>query len=163
MSLKRASSLYSHTAKDVTGRDRTFHGLRAFYATVRRSQGAVDAQIGAEMGHAAGALVERVYAGLPPQWRGFEAMSFRCSPRVFAWWNAWETIALPLSDQRLRASKSSNRGQRLVEVIPRFPRVHLPKAGKIRDELRSVELANPGSVGVELCGGNPAPDAGLGD
>lgn len=46
---------------------RTSHGLRAFYVTVRRSQGVSDAQISEELGHRSGAgLIARVY-GQPQQ------------------------------------------------------------------------------------------------
>ena len=46
---------------------RTSHGLRAFYVTVRRSQGVSDSQISEELGHRSGAgLIARVY-GQPHQ------------------------------------------------------------------------------------------------
>jgi integrase len=47
----------------------TSHGLRAFYVLVRRSQGATDACIAAELGHqTGGSTVERVYGGIPLNW-----------------------------------------------------------------------------------------------
>lgn len=46
---------------------RTTHGMRAYYVTVRRSQGTSDAQISEELGHRSGAgLIARVY-GQPSQ------------------------------------------------------------------------------------------------
>ena len=47
----------------------TSHGLRAGYVLIRRSQGATDAQIAAELGHlTGGSTVEKVYGGIPINW-----------------------------------------------------------------------------------------------
>jgi integrase len=56
---------------------RTSHGLRAFYVTVRRSQGASDAQIAAEIGDATGAtLIASTYGAVPPNWTGSAGLTF---------------------------------------------------------------------------------------
>ena len=47
----------------------TSHGMRAFYVTVRRSQGATDALIAHEIGHqSGGATLAGTYGGVPPNW-----------------------------------------------------------------------------------------------
>lgn len=47
----------------------TPHGARAFFVTVRRSQGAPDSQIALEIGHTSGgATLSAVYGGVPPDW-----------------------------------------------------------------------------------------------
>lgn len=48
---------------------RTSHGLRAYYVTVRRSQGVDDAVIAAEIGDKTGAaIIASTYGDLPPNW-----------------------------------------------------------------------------------------------
>jgi hypothetical protein len=45
------------------------HGARAFFVTVRRSQGAPDSQIALEIGHTSGGnTLSSVYGGVPPSW-----------------------------------------------------------------------------------------------
>lgn len=47
----------------------TTHGARAFFVTVRRSQGALDSQIALEIGHTSGGnTLLSVYGGVPPEW-----------------------------------------------------------------------------------------------
>ena len=47
----------------------TSHGLRAFYVTVRRSQGVTDNQVAWEIGHTSGGrTLAEVYGGVPPHW-----------------------------------------------------------------------------------------------
>jgi integrase len=47
----------------------TPHGARAYYVTVRRSQGATDSQIALEIGHTSGGnTLSTVYGGVPPDW-----------------------------------------------------------------------------------------------
>jgi integrase len=49
------------------GENRTSHGLRSYYVTVRRSQGASDAQIAIELGHRSGpGLIVQVYGEARP-------------------------------------------------------------------------------------------------
>lgn len=50
--------------------DRTAHGLRAYFVTVRRSQGVMDGQIAAEIGDQTVALISSTYGQVPPGWRG---------------------------------------------------------------------------------------------
>jgi integrase len=62
----------SHSLRRVRpklGRKITSHGFRAFYVTVRRSNGIMDSQIAWEIGHTSGGptLIE-VYGGVPPHW-----------------------------------------------------------------------------------------------
>ncbi|KAF0178686.1 MAG: hypothetical protein FD161_1730 [Limisphaerales bacterium] len=56
---------------------RTAHGLRAFFVTVRRSQGISDGQIAAEIGDRTGAaIIASTYGAVPPNWRGGSEISF---------------------------------------------------------------------------------------
>jgi integrase len=65
------------------------HGLRAFYVTVRRSQGISDAQIAAEIGDASGAqIIAQVYGAVPPNWRGKAELTWlpaAGNPAWFPW------------------------------------------------------------------------------
>ena len=64
----------------------TSHGLRAFYVLVRRSQGATDSQIAAELGHTTGgSTVERVYGGCPINWLNGGGLNLSWVPRKVAW------------------------------------------------------------------------------
>ena len=56
--------------RDLKLPKRTAHGLRSFYATRRRGDGATEAQIAAEMGITSIALLEQVYGSRPPNWQG---------------------------------------------------------------------------------------------
>lgn len=57
---------------------RTSHGLRALFVTVRRSQGASDAQIAAEIGDATGAtLIASTYGAVPSNWQGGSDLQFQ--------------------------------------------------------------------------------------
>lgn len=58
------------------GKPRTSHGLRAYYVTLRRSQGAPDGQIAAEIGDKTASLIETTYGAIPPNWRGSEPLSW---------------------------------------------------------------------------------------
>jgi integrase len=72
----------------------TPHGLRAYYVTVRRSQGISDAQIAAAIGDKTGAsMIVTTYGAIPPNWAG-------SAPKLG--WNpsednlpAWELLDLP--------------------------------------------------------------------
>lgn len=56
---------------------RTSHGLRAYYVTVRRSEGIPDAQIAAEIGDRTGAsIIASTYGEVPPNWRGGNELGF---------------------------------------------------------------------------------------
>jgi integrase len=64
----------------------TSHGLRAFYVLVRRSQGATDSQIAAELGHlTGGSTVEKVYGGVPLNWLNGGGPNLSWVPKVAAW------------------------------------------------------------------------------
>jgi integrase len=55
--------------KGLIKRKVTPHGARAFFVTVRRSQGAPDSQIALEIGHTSGgSTLAAVYGGVPPDW-----------------------------------------------------------------------------------------------
>jgi hypothetical protein len=55
--------------KALISRRITPHGARAFFVTVRRSQGAPDSQIALEIGHTSGgSTLSAVYGGVPPEW-----------------------------------------------------------------------------------------------
>jgi integrase len=69
-SLARVSQL-------VIGEKRTSHGCRAFYVTTRRSEGASDAQIAAEIGDKTGApIIVSTYGAIPDNWRGGKALKW---------------------------------------------------------------------------------------
>ncbi len=61
----------------------TSHGMRSFYVTVRRSQGASDAQIAGEIGDKTVSLISSTYGDRPPNWVGGEVLSF--TPETPAW------------------------------------------------------------------------------
>lgn len=77
--LRRASSVVSD------GKPRTSHGLRAYYVTMRRSQGAPDGQIAAEIGDKTASLIETTYGAIPPNWRGENPLSWLPSGFPPAW------------------------------------------------------------------------------
>lgn len=65
---------------------RTSHDLRAFYVTVRRSQGIPDAQIAAEIGDRMGAaIIASTYGAIPPNWRGGPQIDFLPTKQEKAW------------------------------------------------------------------------------
>lgn len=67
---KKGGRLTEKERTAVRFRKYTSHGARAFYVTVRRSHGVVDAQIADEIGHTTpGSTLEKVYGGIPPNWR----------------------------------------------------------------------------------------------
>jgi integrase len=64
----------------------TGHGLRAHYVLLRRSQGATDAQIAAELGHlTGGSTVEKVYGGIPANWLNGGGPKLSWVPSKLAW------------------------------------------------------------------------------
>jgi integrase len=68
--LRSLGRAMTRVAPLVCGAHRTPHGLRAFYVTVRRSQGVSDAQIAAEIGDKTTSLISTTYGECPPNWRG---------------------------------------------------------------------------------------------
>ena len=63
------------------------HGARAYFVTVRRSQGASDGQIAIEIGHTSGgSTLSAVYGGVPPEWihwRHGSGENVILTPRVY--------------------------------------------------------------------------------
>lgn len=76
---------------------RTSHGLRAYYVTVRRSQGISDAQIAAEIGDATGAaIIAETYGAVPPNWQGGQDLGFMSVDAPPSW---LQTSFAPIKDQ----------------------------------------------------------------
>lgn len=75
----------------------TSHGLRSYYVTVRRSQGASDAQIAAEIGDRSGpAIIASTYGAIPPNWQGSPGLDWLPSGP-----SAWTALAgTPPSSKR---------------------------------------------------------------
>lgn len=61
------------------------HGLRSFYVTKRRSDGAPDVQIAAEIGDRTVSLISQTYGDVPPNWFGAKKLSFKPSEGEPAW------------------------------------------------------------------------------
>ncbi len=81
----RAQSL-TRALRRISKVRRTSHGLRAYYVTVRRSQGVSDAQIAAEIGDKSGAaIIVSTYGAVPPNWRGSDALSWLPTKGKPAW------------------------------------------------------------------------------
>jgi integrase len=95
-----SSCSLNHALKRITAKlnlpHRHTHALRAFFVTVRRSQGVSDAQIAAEIGDVTGAsIIAQVYGAIPPNWRGGPGVSF-LPETGFPAWHQW----LPQSRQQ---------------------------------------------------------------
>ena len=70
---------------------RTAHGMRAYYVTVRRSQGIPDAQIAAEIGDATGAqIITSTYGDLPPNWSSSTAGKLDWTPKGEPAWKIFK-------------------------------------------------------------------------
>lgn len=83
----------THALKQITAQlklpHRTSHGLRAYYVTVRRSEGISDAQIASELGQRSGAaLIVSTYGAVPPNWSGGAELTWL--PRTGA--PAWDLL-----------------------------------------------------------------------
>jgi len=64
------SKALARVAPDAVGHDVISHGLRAYYVTVRRSQGINDGQIAWEIGDKSGpAIISSTYGDPPPSWK----------------------------------------------------------------------------------------------
>ena len=81
--------------RDLRLPKRTAHGLRSFYATRRRGDGATEAQIAAEMGITSIALLEQVYGSRPPNWQGQKKITMAPDNAIPAW-HRWK----PKSQER---------------------------------------------------------------
>jgi hypothetical protein len=65
--------------------------LRAYYVTVRRSQGVGDGQIADEIGDSSGAAtVVQSYGGIPPNWRGAAGLTWMPKGEP-----AWKALKMP--------------------------------------------------------------------
>jgi integrase len=87
-----------HKLKDIAGpicgAHRTSHGLRAYYVTVRRSQGISDAQIAAEIGDRSGAeIIASTYGQIPPNWQGRAGLTWL--PKGLPAWSVFQTKGMP--------------------------------------------------------------------
>lgn len=85
----------------ISAGHRTSHGLRAYYVTMRRSEGIKDGQIADEIGDKSGAaIVVSSYGAVPPNWRGSAALSWLPTEGK----PAWSVLDMPnlidLSDER---------------------------------------------------------------
>lgn len=61
----------------------TPHGLRAYFVTVRRSQGIADAQIAAEIGDKTGPMIiAQTYGDIPPNWKGAAGLTWEPTPNA---------------------------------------------------------------------------------
>ncbi len=67
--------------RNTIGKKITSHAMRAFYVTVRRSNGISDIQIAYEIGHtSAGKTLASVYGGVPPHWLTDEGPKMKWMP-----------------------------------------------------------------------------------
>jgi len=64
---------------------RTSHGLRSYFVTRRRGDGATEAQIASELGITSIALLEQVYGGRPPNWDGMRQIRYWPDGAAPAW------------------------------------------------------------------------------
>lgn len=89
-----ASCSLTHALRTVgpilCGGRRTSHGLRAYYVTVRRSQGISDGQIAAEIGDSSGpSIISSTYGAIPPNWRGQAGIGWGFAGDK--WYTRWYT------------------------------------------------------------------------
>jgi integrase len=71
----------------------TPHGCRAFFVTMRRSQGIPDAQVAAEIGDRTGAsIITSTYGAIPPNWQGKAGLSW-LPPGCPAWGTLRGTVS----------------------------------------------------------------------
>lgn len=107
---------------------RTSHGLRAYFVTVRRSQGVADGQIAAEIGDSSGAaIIASTYGAIPPNWQGEQGLTWLPAGSPPAWeplltrlecspiCSPSETLPAPTADARQNpASARVDRGFPLI-------------------------------------------------
>ena len=78
---------------------RTSHGLRAYYVTMRRSEGIADGQIAAEIGDRSGpAIISQTYGDIPPNWKGAAKLSWMPDEAK----PAWDVFGFPKNAVALR-------------------------------------------------------------
>jgi integrase len=91
---------------DKIGRKITSHGMRAFYVTVRRSNGIPDIQIAYEIGHtSAGKTLASVYGGVPPHWLTEDGPKLKWLPESGK--PAWEAISSKPAEPQHPAQNSA--------------------------------------------------------
>lgn len=91
----------THALRSLPG-SYTSHSMRAYFVTVRRSQGIGDAQIAAEIGDRTGAaIIADTYGAVPPNWQGRKGMDW-LPPNGSAAWEVLgirEKVLVTLGDQ----------------------------------------------------------------
>jgi integrase len=91
-----AHALKRFREKGLIKRRITPHGARAFFVTVRRSQGAPDSQIALEIGHTSGgSTLSAVYGGVPPEWVRGGGPKMSWLPGQPAWSDLLERLQQP--------------------------------------------------------------------
>lgn len=79
----------NNALRDATGALKlqhiTPHGLRSFYVTKRRSDGAADSQIAAEIGDKTVDLIHKTYGDRPANWTGGEKLEWKPTKGEPAW------------------------------------------------------------------------------
>ncbi len=87
-----AHALKRMRAKGALERKIIPHGARAYFVTVRRSQGASDNQIALEIGHTSGgSTLSAVYGGVPPDWLKGHGPKMSWLPSGKPAWTSLET------------------------------------------------------------------------
>ena len=81
----------------------TPHGLRSFYVTKRRSDGASDPQIAGEIGDQTAGLMQTTYGARPDNWTGGKALSWLPSHGQPAW-ERWKNQKLSVESKRVHAT-----------------------------------------------------------
>lgn len=76
-------------ARDLGLPQRRAHGLRSFYVTKRRSDGAQDTQIASEIGDKTTSLISKTYGSVPPNWVRGEPLKF-VPKKVEPAWSKWK-------------------------------------------------------------------------
>jgi integrase len=96
---------------------RTPHGLRSFFATVRRAAGASDAQIAAEMGDRTVAVIHAHYGDRPANWTGGIALDWSPSQST----DAWSDVLAQSTVQSNVCQISRNSNQKVSDFPPSNP------------------------------------------
>jgi integrase len=79
--------------KALSLRHRASHGNRSFYVTKRRSDGALDVEIAAEIGDQDVTQISRTYGSRPPNWDGMKRLRFLPEKGEPAWKFSFKEIA----------------------------------------------------------------------
>lgn len=104
--------------KLVANEARTAHGLRSFYVTVRRSQGASDAEIALETGHISGGReIVRTYGDATPR-----KLSWRPSDGQPDAWQIYEKYTRTKPDKPASKKLENIKPPRILRATPEIPR-----------------------------------------